>query len=157
MIAAAVNAIAVLDVQQLETAAGDPVLGYIPERPGAGVFDVAVSLDDRFVFATDERAARVTVADLAAARRGPFNGDVIVGHVPQGGGPTGIALSPDGRRLYVTDQIAPSNIPGAARCNEDSVRGERYPEGALVVIDVDRATQGAPTPSPPSCPPAAIQ
>ena len=143
LVAAAGDRVAVLDVRQLETAAGDPVLGYIPEGSRSGAFDVATSLDDRFLFTTDERAARVTVANLAAARARPFNGDVIVGHVPQGGDPTGIALSPDGRWLYVTDEIAPAGVAFTGRCIEESGSGVRYPEGALVVIDVDRATHGS--------------
>jgi DNA-binding beta-propeller fold protein YncE len=143
LVAAAGDVVAVLDVQQLETAAGDPVLGYIPEGSRSGAFDVATSLDDRFLFTTDERAARVTVADLAAARRRPFNSNVIVGYVPQGGAPTGMALSPDGQRLYVTDEIAPSVGPGAARCTDEGGSGARFPEGALAVIDVDRATRGS--------------
>jgi DNA-binding beta-propeller fold protein YncE len=110
------------------------VLGHLDDPQGRGTIELAVSPDDRYLFATEEAAATVTVFDLAQARRSNFNGTFIVGRVGVAHVPVGIAISPDARRLYVTTEDSPGR--------PSSATGPQI--GTLTVIDTARAERGDP-------------
>jgi DNA-binding beta-propeller fold protein YncE len=115
----------VLRVSALEQGSGDPVLGVLADA-GLGQFEVAVSADDRYVFVTDETSGGLSVFDLTRALRGGFAAPgVAIGVVPLAYGAVGVAVSPNGSRLYVT------------------TFGSYGPAGRLWVIDAARAEQGS--------------
>jgi YVTN family beta-propeller protein len=140
LIAADAHDVAFLDPQILASGAGDAVLGYLDEG-GEGVIGVAVSPDDGTLFVSDERSATLTVVDLAKARAGGFGADAVIGKIPVGRAPVGLALSPDGRLLYSTSEVAPPGAGWPVACPRES-GGDTTPvnpRGALIVVDVARA------------------
>jgi DNA-binding beta-propeller fold protein YncE len=123
LLVAGYTATAVLSVRALENGGPDPLLGMLADA-GAGQFEVAVSGDDRYVFVTDETTGGLSVFDLATALQHGFSAPgVAVGIVPLATGAVGVALSPDGKQLYVTNY------------------GDPY--GELWVLDTARAETGA--------------
>jgi DNA-binding beta-propeller fold protein YncE len=125
LVVAGYKATAVLRVRALEDGASDPVAGTLDDA-GAGQFEVALSGDDRYVFVTDETTGGLSVFDLALALRRGFSAHgVAAGIVPLAAGAVGVAMSPDGGRLYVTTY------------------GAYGPHGQLWVIDTARAESGA--------------
>ncbi len=140
--AAAGDVSVVLDVGRLKAGSGDAVLGVIPQGDGAEAIDVAISRDDRLLFTSNEEAAQVTVADLARARRDGFDRDNIIGRIPVGGGPVGMALSPDGRRLYVTSREMPPPLgfPNICKAEAGDDKG-LHSQGGLLTIDAEMAAE----------------
>jgi DNA-binding beta-propeller fold protein YncE len=115
----------VLRVSVLEQGRGNPVLGLLTDA-GSGQFEVTVSADDQYAYVTDETSGGLSVFDLARALRDGFAAPgVAIGMVPLAYGAVGLAVSPDGSRLYVT------------------TFGSYGPAGRLWVIDATRAKQGA--------------
>lgn len=125
LLVAGYSATAVLRVSALESGTGDPMAGILSDA-GAGQFEVLVSSNDRYVFVTDETTGGLSVFDLATALRRGFSAPgVAVGIVPLATGAVGVAMSPDGARLYVTTYDAAG------------------PHGQLWVIDTAKAESGA--------------
>jgi DNA-binding beta-propeller fold protein YncE len=127
LLVAGYTATAVLRVSALEDGGRDPVAGLLTDA-GAGQFEVAVSGDDRYVFVTDETSGGLSVFDLATATKSGFSAaGVAVGIVPLADGPVGVAMSPDGEHLYVTnyDQSGPGGqlwVVDTARAEADAGR-----------------------------------
>jgi DNA-binding beta-propeller fold protein YncE len=131
LLAAAGTGAAVVSVARAERGSPDPVLGLL-SAPGAGSFadesavEVATSPGDAFAFVTREYSDDIAVFDLRAALARHFRTSGFVGTVPLGHGPVGMAVSPDGRWLYVTSELK----AGAQSASE---------QGTLSVIDLRRA------------------
>ena len=124
LLAATGNGAAVLDVRRAEQGSAvtdarltDPT---VPSRTG-GAIQVVPSRDGRYVFVTLEFAGEIAVFDLRAALRG---GKGFVGTIRLGTSPIGMAISPDGRWLYVASEVARGLVPTASA------------DGAVTVIDV---------------------
>lgn len=120
---------AVLSVSALELASRSSVVGTLSDS-AFGAIEVALSPDDRYAFVSDEQAGAVSVFDLARALHGGFTPGVIsppgvaVGILHLAPTTVGVALSPDGRLLYVTTE------------------GPYGRAGRLWVIDTARAERG---------------
>lgn len=131
-----------LDTARLESGRGDPVLGYMSDGDGAGSVYVNVTSDDRTLFVSDEHAQQITVIDLARARQAGYDTSAIVGRIPVGRAPIALTLSPDGRLLYTTSQLAPASYGYAPECRpegRDASAPASNPPGAVIVVDVARA------------------
>lgn len=115
----------VVDVAKAERGAAHALLGSLgaTNEPRDGAIEAAVSNDDRYAFVSLEYAPGIAVYRLAAAVRGHFKGSYLVGTIPTGEAPVGLALSPDGRTLYSTSEVDP----------------RRKGDGGLSVIDVAEA------------------
>jgi len=122
----------VLSVAALQEGGSHPVLGVMQPsgREGGGAIEVIASPDGRYAFVTLEGAGEVAVFDLHRALASGFRGSGFVGYIRVGIAPVGMAISPDGRRLYVT-----SEIEGGARLGGPALRGT---QGTLTVIDLHR-------------------
>ena len=73
--------------------------------PGVQPLEVATSPDGRFVFASDHvGSGRLVVFNLQRAIEDGFGSQDVIGAVPLGVLPGGMALSPDGRYLYVVSE-----------------------------------------------------
>jgi DNA-binding beta-propeller fold protein YncE len=117
---------AVLSLPSLLAGSPNPVLGMLDDH-GIGPIEAVFSRDDRYVFVSDEYGPTVSVFNLATALSEGFDAPgVSVGKVPMDAATVGLALSPDGRRLYVTSEVATSSSPR---------------HGTLAVLDVDAAEQ----------------
>ena len=133
-----------MDAGRMTSGGADPLLGYISDGNFPGSVYVNVSADDRLLFVSDESAEAITVIDLAKARAEGFKESAIVGRVPVGDAPIALTFSPDGRWLYTTSQIAPEAYKWPIECKPEgapdpSKAQARYPQGALIVVDVERA------------------
>jgi DNA-binding beta-propeller fold protein YncE len=153
----------VISVARAEQGTSGAVLGTlappVPKSPGGapsaqprGVGDsaieVAVSPDDRFAFVTIEYGDQVAVFNLGKALTSGFGAADYAGAIPLGAAAVGMALSPGGRWLYATSEIAvPAQHPvglrpsttgtaGGAGC-QGTGQGEL--PGTLTVIDLRRA------------------
>ncbi len=124
------NGAAVISVSRAESGQPGAVLGTLGSGSGGGAIEVAVSPDGRFVFVSLENSADIAVFNLQRALASGFGPADFVGTIPVGLAPVGLAVSPDGRWLYATSEVAlgarPSpGLPGG--------------EGTLTVISLRRA------------------
>ena len=132
----------VFDVAKAEAGNPQAELGELVSASSSGTVEVLFSSDGRYVFASNEDTASVSVFDLLAAGTGApsFSATAAVGDIPVGPYPVGLSLSPDGTQLYVTSELS---LEGARIYGN----GLQSPSGgALAVIDVARA-EGTPASS----------
>lgn len=129
------------DVAKLKTARDNAELGRIVDGSGSAPVYIAVSNDDRLAFVSDEHAARLTVIDLHHALESGFGKSAVIGRIPQGQSPAGLALSRDGRRLYAINERIDGASAFRTRCHGErrGGRDQEHGEGALSIIDVGKA------------------
>lgn len=136
-----------VDVPRAKLGDGDPVLGDLVYDRSAESVQVNVTADDRFAFVSDERRQRITVIDVARARRSRFSPASVVGSIPVGWSPVALTFSPDDRFLYATSQAALSSSKWPNECESQGADPTRpsffTPQGAIHVIDVERAKSDA--------------
>ena len=129
-----------IDVARATSGAADSLLGQVRTGVEMGTVELAVTHDGRYIFASEERQAAVTVLDLGKAQAGRYGPEVVLGQVPVDHKPVGLALAPDGRRLYVTCQATESTDGVLVDGRASALVGHSVsPEGTLSVIDVARA------------------
>jgi len=140
--------VAFVDPVRLIAGASDAVLGYLNDAPMTGRFYANVTPDDRWLFLSDESTKAITVVDLAKARASGFNNNsAVVGRISTGRAPIALTFSADYRFLYTTSQVAPAEYHWPPECHapgsEAARQGSSYAEGAILVIDVARATHAS--------------
>jgi DNA-binding beta-propeller fold protein YncE len=125
LVGATNNGLAVLSVARLERGLPHPVLGTLAgPRHSSGGIEAVVSPDGRYAFVSLEGSAEVAVFSLARALRSGFGRADLVGVIPMGLAPVGLAFSPGGRWLYGTSELG-----------QPFKRGQ----GTLTVINVHQA------------------
>jgi DNA-binding beta-propeller fold protein YncE len=137
--------VAFIDPARLIAGSADAILGYLHDAPMAGRMYANVTPDDRWLFLSDESTRTISVVDLLKARASGFDGSAVVGHIPVGRAPIALTFSADHQFLYTTSQVAPSvygwppvcGAPGSDAARQGS---NYYAEGAILVVDVARAT-----------------
>jgi DNA-binding beta-propeller fold protein YncE len=121
----------VVSVARTEAGAHNAVLGTLrrPDRGGSrgGAIEVTSSPDGRYAFVSVEDDDAVAVYDLHAALASRFRSSGYLGSVALGRAVVGEAVSPDGRWLYVTSEIA-----AGARVTD-------HTQGTLSVISLAKA------------------
>jgi DNA-binding beta-propeller fold protein YncE len=127
-----------LDVSRLVSGAADALLGSIRDAQAPGSVYLAISLDDRTLFVSDEAVSTVTVIDLQKARATGFPHDAIIGTIPAGFAPVGLAFSSDGHYLFITSEVWPGHPGWPADCGPSTGLGP-VGAGAVEVVDVARA------------------
>ena len=120
----------VLNVTKMESNAANSIVGTLTSGKGGGAIEVAVSPDDRVAFVPRESSADMAVFNLNRALTQGFGPQDLVGTVPLGEAPVGMAISSDGRWLYATSEAETGQRAGVGR-------GQRL--GTLSVIDLGRA------------------
>jgi DNA-binding beta-propeller fold protein YncE len=153
----------VVSVARAERGASHPVLGTLAPPPSvhlqaAGAIETASSADGRYAFVSLEYGAPggvIAVYDLGSTVAPRFGPGDYVGAITLGDAVVGSALSPDGRYLYVTSEVARQS-PAQLRATEARIRRLRAshrlrqliergglaalePNGTLSVIDVAAA------------------
>ncbi len=78
------------------------LMGTLSSPGGRGAVEVQLSPDGRFAFVTLQSSGGVAVFNLQEALADGFAASSFVGLVPTGSEPVGMAVSPDGKWLYVT-------------------------------------------------------
>jgi len=142
LIAAATTAAVFVDVPKMIAGASDAVVGTI--AGGRGSIYANTTPDDRLLFVSEENGEAITVIDLVRARRNGYAPDSVIGKIPAGLAPIALTFSPDGKWLYTTSELAPPdwNWPKACKPEGMTVPDSVMtgPEGAVIVIDVARAS-----------------
>ncbi|MHB8690672.1 MAG: YncE family protein [Solirubrobacteraceae bacterium] len=104
LLGAAGRGAVVVDVAAAIAGTGSAVRGRLAAPPpvvgsGPGAAEVAISANSRYAFVTLEGAGALATFDLRAKGR-------FIGAAPAGAGALGVAVSPDGRLLYVVSESA---------------------------------------------------
>jgi DNA-binding beta-propeller fold protein YncE len=106
LLVAAGSGIVVMNVHNLEVGASPAAIGTltVPNIQGnGGAVEVAVSPDNRYAFVTLKNKDILAVFNLRKAiQNGAFGSEEFIGDVRLGTSPVGLALSPDGKWIYVT-------------------------------------------------------
>lgn len=144
LIVASDDRVAFLDPARLIAGSSDAVLGYLNDAPAAGRVYANVTTDDRWLFLSDESAKAISVVDLVKARASGFDAGAVIGRIPTGRAPIALTFSMDHRFLYTTSQVAPDTSGWPAVCkapgSEADPQASSYAQGAILVVDVARAT-----------------
>ena len=139
-----------------------PVVSLGGEASRQGSLDVAITPDGRYALVANEYGVlsrdasgqdvrgHIAVVALSSDAAGAPIGGKLVNRIATGGAAiAGVALSPDGRRLYVTSEVARpgaraanGTVPSLAHGGCRQGDGPAQPFGLLSVIDVARAEAG---------------
>ena len=111
-------------IEQPKSSPSSWLLGSFVSK-GQGAIEAAFSPDGDYVFVTLESSDQMAVFNLKKAESNGFGPSDLIGYVPLGVAPVGMATSPNGRYLYATSEAATAS-------------GE---EGTLSTIDLRRAEQ----------------
>jgi DNA-binding beta-propeller fold protein YncE len=139
LLAAGGTGAVVISVSRAE--AGEPaVLGTLSSGgPLSGAVEVTVSPGGRFAFVSLENSGSIAVFDLQKALTKGFSPADLVGRIPVDDVPVGMAVSPDGRWLYLTtESMGREQNPGSAVAGTPGSGGVSG-EGTLTVISLARA------------------
>jgi DNA-binding beta-propeller fold protein YncE len=97
---------AVISTARAESGQAGALLGVLGRGNNDGAIEVAVSPDGRFAFVSLEDTGSIAVYNLGRALATGFRAPDLVGMIPLGVAPVGLAVSPDGRWLYATSEAA---------------------------------------------------
>ncbi len=98
---------------------------------------VVISRDGRHAFFTNSSAGTLGVARISGS--GATTALSLLGAVVLDRAPGGIALSPDGGTLYVTSEVAASDVASAAGSEHATCASSLGPSGTLSAIDTRKA------------------
>jgi DNA-binding beta-propeller fold protein YncE len=101
----------VLSVARAEAGSPDPVVGTLSDPYTTGGIEVTVSRDGRYAFVSMEGSQAIAVFRLHQALTSGFGPSDLAGQIPTGLAPVGLAVSPDGKWLYATSELAPVASP----------------------------------------------
>lgn len=135
LIAASGIGVTVFDVAQLEHGGAGPTSGLVGTLVGDGQssIEAAFSPDGRYVFVTFEDKDDLQVFNFADAVAHNFSSaSYLVGSVPLGVAPVGVAVSPDGRYLYATSEEGNGSQADGTLTTIDLAEAERSPSHAIV-------------------------
>lgn len=141
--------IAFLDAARLTTGNGDAVLGYIGSGSAVGFIYANVTADDKVLFVSAERAESIIVVSLDRVRAGAVDASAAIAKLDVGNAPIAVSLSPDGRFLYTTSEVADAGWQWRDECRPENPaagrgRGGRagmpryHPLGAVMVFDAQK-------------------
>jgi DNA-binding beta-propeller fold protein YncE len=127
----------VISVARAERGASGAVLGMLADTyHGSSAIEVTVSPDDRFAFVTEEYSDKADVFNLQRALTRGFGAADYVGSIPLSIAAVGMAVSPDGRWLYATSEVAPSAGGDTGTLSVISLRRAETDPKASVVATV---------------------
>ncbi|WHZ20862.1 MAG: hypothetical protein OJF55_003011 [Rhodanobacteraceae bacterium] len=131
--------VAAFDVADLEQASANPLIGYLKTGRDTGAVYVITNLDDSLLFVSEEHSRSLGVYDLRKWSADGFRGDPLIGSVPTAWAPVGLALSPDGRWLYVTSQVALPQWGFPSTCKPEARVEREHSQGLLERVDIAEA------------------
>ncbi len=128
------SGITVFRVSDLEQRAGATAIGSLVSPGQTHAEDVAITPDGHFAFVTFQNSASVGVFNLQRALSSGFGSGAVVGLIPVGPQPIGIAIPPDGQHAYVASD---TSTPGAGVLSVIDVRqAEKHPGTSSVIKKV---------------------
>jgi DNA-binding beta-propeller fold protein YncE len=139
MVVATDHGVDVLDMGRLKSPSDNALLGTLSEGDDAGYIDALMTRDGQAVLVTEEQRQRIAVFNLAKAEAQQFQGNVLVGHIPSGIAPTGVALSNDGAAIYAVSEVTPVGPNMPASCAPEDRTLKQHPPGLLMKIDPQKA------------------
>jgi DNA-binding beta-propeller fold protein YncE len=140
LIATAGELVIFLDIRRAITGHVEPVLGMMKTQKDAYNIQANVTRDNEYLFVSDEgRSSNITVIDLKRATADGFKAKAIVGRIPTGTLPVSLEFSPNGKLLYSTSAFAAKEWGWPLNCTPDWDSTTPAPEGAIVIIDVEKA------------------
>ena len=134
LVAAGASGASVFSVSRIEEAGSAPsswLVGTFSSR-GQGAIEAAVSPDGHYVFVSLEDSDQLAVFNLGKAERSGFGHTDLVGYVPMGVAPVGMAISPDGRYLYATSEAATESGTQGTLTTINLHRAEEHPSHSVV-------------------------
>jgi DNA-binding beta-propeller fold protein YncE len=134
LVAAGGSGASVFSVSRIEQAGSAPsswLVGTFRSR-GQGAIEAAVSPDDHYVFVSLEDSNELAVFSMKEAERSGFGHTDLVGYVPTGVAPVGMAISPDGRFLYATSEAATQTGTEGTLTTINLSRAEEHPSDSVV-------------------------
>jgi DNA-binding beta-propeller fold protein YncE len=134
----------IIDIHKAITGQAGAILGTVATGSGSGPIEVAVANDHRFAFVTNEDNETVSVVNLREALATGGGASALVGNIPVEQLPVGLAFSPDGRYLYISNETANATDPGydPTACNTPTGVGTGTtpgPQGTLTVVNLHKA------------------
>ena len=118
-------------IEQPNSVSSSWLLGSFSSQ-GQGAIEVAVSPDGDDVFVSLEDSEQLAVFNLKEAERSGFGSSDLVGYVPMGVAPVGMAISPNGRFLYATSEAATETGTEGTLTTIDLRRADEQPSGSVV-------------------------
>ena len=134
LVAAGGNGASVFSVSRMEHAGSAPsswLVGTFRSQ-GQGAIEAAVSPDGQYVFVSLEDSNQLAVFSLKKAQRSGFGSTDLVGYVPMGVAPVGMAISPNGRYLYATSEAAVDTGTEGTLATIDLRRAEKDPSRSVI-------------------------
>jgi 6-phosphogluconolactonase (cycloisomerase 2 family) len=135
----------IIDVEKAIAGEPEAILGDIAVTAGSGPIEVEMSNDSRYAFVADEDNLTVGVINVEAAITSGVSASDVVGYIPVDNAPVGMALSPDGTHLYISNEKAQPTDPGynanACEIPTGEETGTRAPgaEGSLTIVNLQEA------------------
>ena len=134
--------ITVFRVSSLKSVARSPAVGSLGIPGQKHAEDVAVTPDGKYAFVTYQDSAHVGVFNLQRAlSSGLGSSDVVVGLIPVGPQPIGIAMAPDGKRAYVASAQAHATTGAGVLNVIDVPQAEKHPGSAVVMKSIPAGCQ----------------
>ena len=132
----------VFRVSSLEQVAGSAPVGSLTSPGQKHAEDVVVSPDGQYAFVTYQYSAHVGVFNLKRALQSGFGPSALVGLIPVGPQPIGIAMAPDGKHAYVASGQDHPATPGAGVLSViDVPQAEKHPGSAVVMKTIPAGCQ----------------
>jgi YVTN family beta-propeller protein len=142
LIAADFDDVAFIDPAKLVRGGDGAKLGILHAIGMDETLGLTLTPDEKTLFASNERTGSLSVIDLDKARATGFSdGAAVLGRMPVGRAPVGLAVSRDGKLLYSTSEVAPSAMDLPSVCPHEGGLGSAndHSQGVLSVIDVEKA------------------
>jgi DNA-binding beta-propeller fold protein YncE len=134
--------ITVFRVSSLKSVAGSPAVGSLGIPGQKHAEDVAVTPDGKYAFVTYQDSAHVGVFNLQRAlSSGLGSSDLVVGLIPVGPQPIGIAMAPDGKHAYVASGQAHATTGAGVLNVIDVPQAEKHPGSAVVMKSIPAGCQ----------------
>jgi DNA-binding beta-propeller fold protein YncE len=126
------NGLTVFRVSDLEHGAASPV-GSLSSPGQKHAVEVAVTPDGHYALVTYQDTSNVGVFNLRRALQKGFSPADLIGQIPTGPTPIGVAIAPRGDLAYVTSQPLKGSASGAGVVNViDMAKAVRHPATAVV-------------------------
>lgn len=134
LVAAGGSGASVFSVSRIEQAGSAPsswLVGTFRSQ-GQGAIEAVVSPDGQYVYVSLEDSHQLAVFNLKKAERSGFGNADLVGYVPMGVAPVGMAISPDERYMYATSEAAKETGTQGTLTTIDLRRAEEQPSRSVI-------------------------